>query len=138
MTELLAAAAVARPQISDRCAHCGERLPSGAPTAFCCAGCATAHDVIAGLGLARFYDRFRLDPNVRRLRPNSDIAVDYMAHCRVGANGELALGGGRLDVGAVGGLNNQGLVRGGGRIGAAVTNAAAGEIRRLKTEDEGF
>jgi hypothetical protein len=48
---------------------------------------------------------------------------------RVGANGELALGGGRLDVGAVGGLNNQGLVRGGGRIGAAVTNAAAGEIR---------
>lgn len=92
MTKLLAAAAaVARPQIDARCAHCGERLPSAAPTTFCCVGCATAHDVIAGLGLARFYDRFRLDPNVRRLRPNGDIAVDYTAHCRVGANGETRL-----------------------------------------------
>ena len=69
------------------------------------------------------------EPGEGALTITNGALVTTTGIARVGVNGELALGGGRLDVGAVGGLNNQGLVRGGGRIGAAVTNAAAGEIR---------
>ncbi len=69
------------------------------------------------------------EPGEGSLTITNGALVTTTGVTRVGAKGELALGGGRLDVGAAGGLNNQGLVRGGGRIGAAVTNAAAGEIR---------
>jgi len=69
------------------------------------------------------------EPGEGALTITNGALVTTTGIARVGANGELALGGGRLDVGAVGGLNNQGLIRGGGRIGATVTNAAAGEIR---------
>jgi T5SS/PEP-CTERM-associated repeat protein len=45
----------------------------------------------------------------------------------VGAAAEVFMGGGRLN--AAGGLTNQGVVRGAGRINGAFTNAAAGDIR---------
>jgi T5SS/PEP-CTERM-associated repeat protein len=46
---------------------------------------------------------------------------------QVGSAGELFLAGGRLA--AAGGLTNQGLILGGGRLENAVTNGASGEIR---------
>ncbi|QDT72759.1 hypothetical protein [Lacipirellula limnantheis] len=69
------------------------------------------------------------EPGEGALTITNGALVSTTGVARIGANGELALGGGRLDVGAAGGLNNQGLIRGGGRIGAPVVNAAAGEIR---------
>jgi T5SS/PEP-CTERM-associated repeat protein len=69
------------------------------------------------------------EPGEGSLTITGGALVTTTGVARVGANGELALGGGRLDVGASGGLTNNGLVRGGGRIGAAVTNAATGEMR---------
>ncbi|HJS32056.1 MAG TPA: heavy metal translocating P-type ATPase [Alphaproteobacteria bacterium] len=87
MNGLTAAATITRPQTRDDCAHCGERLAPGAQTFFCCAGCATAYDIVAGLGLERFYERLRLDPKVRRLRPSDDAVVDYAAHCRTAPDG---------------------------------------------------
>ena len=48
---------------------------------------------------------------------------------RVNAGGEIFMGGGRLNAG--GGLTNQGLVRGAGRINGAFTNSAVGELRTL-------
>lgn len=57
---------------------------------------------------------------------NSAVA-NVSGQARVGTGGEMLLGGGRLNAG--GGLSNQGIVRGAGRINGAVTNAVAGEIR---------
>jgi len=37
-----------------RCPHCGTPV-EGAVDAFCCAGCAVAHDIIHGAGLERYY-----------------------------------------------------------------------------------
>ena len=48
---------------------------------------------------------------------------------RIAAAGELVLAGGRLDVAAAGGVTNNGLILGRGRIAGAVTNALPGEIR---------
>ncbi len=48
---------------------------------------------------------------------------------RVAPAGRLVMDGGRLEIGAIGGLTNQGLVQGGGRINGAVTNTAAGKVR---------
>lgn len=69
------------------------------------------------------------EPGEGSLTITGGALVTTTGVARVGANGELALGGGRLDVGAAGGLTNNGLVRGGGRIGSAVTNTATGEMR---------
>jgi T5SS/PEP-CTERM-associated repeat protein len=52
----------------------------------------------------------------------------------VGAAGELLLSGGRVQIAGGLGLSNQGLVLGGGRIAAPVTNSAAGEIRTRATD----
>lgn len=54
----------AAPQV---CTHCGQ--PSLAGRAFCCAGCAAAHEVIQGLGLGRYYQQRVLDASARALRP---------------------------------------------------------------------
>jgi T5SS/PEP-CTERM-associated repeat protein len=48
---------------------------------------------------------------------------------RVAAAGELHMDGGRLASDAGSGLTNNGLVRGGGTIDAAVTNTGSGEVR---------
>jgi T5SS/PEP-CTERM-associated repeat protein len=55
--------------------------------------------------------------------------VSTTANGRVGAAGELNMNGGRLEVGGAGGLTNQGLIVGAGRIVGAVSNNANGEIR---------
>ena len=68
------------PPAAVACAHCGAPVPSGADGAFCCAGCAGAHAIVAGLGLDAFYSR--RDPGLAAasLRPaaaapDTDFAV---------------------------------------------------------------
>ena len=56
---------------SSACAHCGTALARGEATRFCCAGCAKAHDLIAGLGLASYYRRRVLDAEGRPPRPEA-------------------------------------------------------------------
>jgi T5SS/PEP-CTERM-associated repeat protein len=53
--------------------------------------------------------------------------VTVTSTAQIGAAGELFLAGGR--VAAAGGLTNQGLILGGGRLDNAVINGASGEIR---------
>lgn len=69
------------------------------------------------------------EPGEASLAISGGALVTTTGSARVGANGELTLSGGRIDVGSPAGLNNQGLIRGGGRIGGALTNTTAGEIR---------
>ncbi|GAA0595991.1 heavy metal translocating P-type ATPase metal-binding domain-containing protein [Craurococcus roseus] len=68
------------PPSAVACAHCGAPVPPGADGTFCCAGCAGAHAIVAGLGLDAFYSR--LDPGLAAasLRPaaaapDTDFAV---------------------------------------------------------------
>jgi T5SS/PEP-CTERM-associated repeat protein len=55
--------------------------------------------------------------------------VTTTANARIGAAGELSMNGGRLQVGGAGGLTNQGLIVGAGRLIGSVSNNALGEIR---------
>ncbi|MBL8703925.1 MAG: heavy metal translocating P-type ATPase metal-binding domain-containing protein [Rhodospirillales bacterium] len=57
------------------CAHCGTALARGETARFCCAGCAKAHDLIAGLGLASYYSRRVLDAEGRPPRPEALAAT---------------------------------------------------------------
>ena len=71
------------------CLHCGLDIParSGAAEGFCCPGCEAAYDLVRGLGLDRYYERRRLDPAARPMRPEEDGApLDFASH--VGADGE--------------------------------------------------
>ncbi|MBM3570486.1 MAG: heavy metal translocating P-type ATPase, partial [Alphaproteobacteria bacterium] len=67
------------------CRHCGGATASGA--AYCCAGCRGAHDLIAGLGLARFYDL----PGGRGSRPEPQPAESLAAHVRALDDGTKTL-----------------------------------------------
>ncbi len=60
------------------CAHCGARVAGG--VRFCCAGCAGAHELIAGLGLDAYYGRrpARIEPPAHEVMP-----VDPTAFVRV-------------------------------------------------------
>jgi T5SS/PEP-CTERM-associated repeat protein len=69
------------------------------------------------------------DPGEALLTISSGGLVRASGLVRVAPQGHIALGGGRLQAAAAGGLTNQGLVEGAGRIQAAVTNAASGKIR---------
>ncbi|BBO32553.1 beta strand repeat-containing protein [Lacipirellula parvula] len=69
------------------------------------------------------------EPGEASLMISGGGLVTTVGAARIGVNGELALNGGRIDVGSAAGLNNQGLIRGGGRIGAPLTNTTAGEVR---------
>jgi T5SS/PEP-CTERM-associated repeat protein len=60
---------------------------------------------------------------------SSGGVVNASGLTEVAAAGEIFMGGGRLNAG--GGLTNQGLVRGAGRINGAFTNSAMGELRTL-------
>ncbi|SDG73551.1 heavy metal translocating P-type ATPase [Roseospirillum parvum] len=63
------------------CRHCGAPAPAGA--AFCCPGCAAAHELIQGLGLDAYYDRRCLDPAVAPLIPDpEEIEADLSALVR--------------------------------------------------------
>jgi len=53
------------------CVHCGTALARGESARFCCAGCAKAHDLIAGLGLDSYYRRRVLDAEARPPRPEA-------------------------------------------------------------------
>jgi Cu2+-exporting ATPase len=58
MTDLMLTATIARPAQPHACAHCGESLLGLAAGAeYCCAGCASAHAIIAAAGLGSFYRR---------------------------------------------------------------------------------
>ena len=69
------------------CGHCG--LPLGASSEiskhetsahlnFCCAGCATAYDLVAGLGLDQYYQRRVFDEAARPTRPDdSQEGIDF-------------------------------------------------------------
>ena len=68
------------PPAAVACAHCGASVLGGADGAFCCAGCAGAHAIVAGLGLDAFYSR--RDPSfaAASLRPaaaapDTDFAI---------------------------------------------------------------
>jgi P-type Cu2+ transporter len=60
------------------CTHCGLPLGtfgdvvSGATPDlnFCCPGCLTAHELVAGLGLDQYYQRRILDNDARRIKPD--------------------------------------------------------------------
>jgi len=97
---------IAAPQFSDlqRCQHCD--LPLAVELAapeqltndggrFCCPGCAMAHDLIAGLGLEKYYTARELDASARALKPDDSQAdLDFSRHAQFSeddANSEIAL-----------------------------------------------
>jgi len=69
------------------------------------------------------------DPGEATLTISNDALVRTTGAVDVAAAGEVVLLGGRLEMGAIGGLTNGGLVRGSGRIAGAVTNTTDGELR---------
>ena len=75
---LIEAGPAAAATAQARCAHCGERLASGAAD-FCCSGCAAAYRLIEELGLGRYYGGRRLDPQTRLPRPPDEPAADATA-----------------------------------------------------------
>ncbi|MFZ5780562.1 MAG: copper-translocating P-type ATPase [Pseudomonadota bacterium] len=70
-----AAAAPARAET--RCVHCGDLVRGGGE--YCCAGCASAHAIIDGAGLAAFYRRLE-DRHAKRPVP---LETDFATHARV-------------------------------------------------------
>ncbi|HEV7370098.1 heavy metal translocating P-type ATPase [Arenibaculum sp.] len=69
------------------CLHCGQ---DAAGARFCCPGCAAAWETVRGLGLERYYERRRLDPEVRPPRPEEGEA-DVSAHVRTAPDGTARL-----------------------------------------------
>jgi len=69
------------------------------------------------------------DPGEATLTISNDALVRTTGIVDVATAGEVVLLGGRLQIGGAAGLTNDGLVRGSGEIGGAVTNTANGEIR---------
>ncbi len=63
--------ASALTHVESACAHCGTPLAPTVSARFCCSGCAQAHDLIAGLGLANYYARRVLDADARPPRPEA-------------------------------------------------------------------
>ncbi|MEI6986164.1 MAG: heavy metal translocating P-type ATPase metal-binding domain-containing protein [Rhodospirillaceae bacterium] len=51
------------------CAHCGQPAANETNVGFCCQGCATAHELVHGLGLENYYARRSIDPMARPMRP---------------------------------------------------------------------
>lgn len=61
------------------CTHCGLPVLSTSWGEFCCSGCRAAYNVLRDFGLGAYYDRRRVDPEQRPLRPDvSDADItDY-------------------------------------------------------------
>ena len=59
----------------------------GEEALFCCAGCASAHEIIGGAGLDSFYRRLE-DKRAHRPVP---LDIDFTDHARTAANGETEL-----------------------------------------------
>ncbi|HEX7967542.1 MAG TPA: heavy metal translocating P-type ATPase metal-binding domain-containing protein, partial [Stellaceae bacterium] len=72
------------------CAHCGERLPTGAGR-FCCNGCAAAYRLIQDMGLGRYYGGRSLDTGTRLPRPPDEPAADPAACAIADADGTATL-----------------------------------------------
>ena len=91
--------------MSETCHHCGLPLPAKSVVGdgagdtdlqFCCPGCALAHDLIAGLGLGKYYALRELDASVRALKPDDSQAdLDLAFYARPGGgegeNSEISL-----------------------------------------------
>ena len=69
------------------CIHCGTAL-AGGQERFCCTGCAAAYAVIHELGLDQFYRR---RDRRERLRPEADMAKDYIGHVATDETGHSTL-----------------------------------------------
>ena len=78
MTDMALGSFAAETQEHPRCAHCGEPLRKGGETAFCCAGCASAHAIIGAAGLGSFYRKLE-DARARRPVP---LETDFQAFAR--------------------------------------------------------
>jgi T5SS/PEP-CTERM-associated repeat protein len=74
------------------------------------------------------------DPGESVLSISNGGVVSATGAIKVGAAGELILAGGRLQTSSASGVTNQGLILGGGRILAPVTNSASGNIRTQSTD----
>ena len=72
------------------CVHCGASMPASGGD-FCCGGCAAAYRLIEGLGLHRYYDSRRFDPEARLPRPPEDAILDIAAYATAGANETFSL-----------------------------------------------
>ncbi len=74
------------------CRHCGLPVPrTNQSQAFCCSGCATAFDLIRGLGLDQYYERRAIDPSQPALKPDADRPdVDISAYARNAGKGILS------------------------------------------------
>ncbi len=75
------------------CDHCGLPLIPGAITEtdqgrFCCPGCSMAHDLVAGMGLDKYYRTRQLDNAVRPLKPDdSQSDLDFSLHAKTEGDG---------------------------------------------------
>jgi T5SS/PEP-CTERM-associated repeat protein len=74
------------------------------------------------------------DPGEADLTIANSGLVTTTGIARVAAAGRLSFVGGRLEVGGVGGLTNNGLIQGGGRIIGNVTNTSNGKLRTRVAE----
>ncbi len=86
-----AAPAGADGAVGSSCRHCGQPLKLGTGDRFCCVGCATAFDLIHGLGLGRYYAQRTLDPAARAPRPEPTVRFELGRHVRAGSDGTLRL-----------------------------------------------
>ena len=89
-----------RPTVTAACAHCGSPVPTG--QMYCCAGCASARDIIEGMGLGRYYAQRLLDAGSRALRPEPAERWDLARHIVAKPDGtkELTLAVDGLQCGA--------------------------------------
>jgi T5SS/PEP-CTERM-associated repeat protein len=74
------------------------------------------------------------DPGEAELRIADGGRVSTTGVARIAGQGRLILDDGRLEVDGAGGLTNQGLLEGSGRIQGAVTNSVPGDVR-VRTGD---
>ena len=59
------------------CTHCGNPIPLGISTGFCCHGCETVFQWIEGHRLGKYYDLKNKDASVRRSQPVGTLSSDY-------------------------------------------------------------
>ena len=75
------------------CLHCGQAVAGDrAGPAFCCPGCAAAHELIRGLGLDRYYRQRQFAAAIRAPRPDQDaVPADVDAFAHVDSSGTASL-----------------------------------------------
>ena len=87
MTDAALFATSATAPAARACAHCGETIRGAGETAFCCAGCTSAHAIIGAAGLGSFYRRLE---ETRAHRP-VPLDVDFSGYARQVSAGETEL-----------------------------------------------